>query len=97
MGRYIDGRVNIVFGTHTHVQTSDETILDKGTAYITDIGMTGPKDGVIGMNKEASLKRFITSLPERYRLSDGECKLNAVVIDIDDEKNRTKKIYRIKC
>lgn len=97
MGYYFDGRVTAIFGTHTHVQTADETILPNGTGYITDIGMTGPKDGVIGMNKEASLKRFITSLPERYRLADGECKLNAVVIDIDDEKNRTKKIYRIKC
>ena len=97
MGYYLDGKVSAVFGTHTHVQTADETILENGTGYITDVGMTGPIHSVIGMNKEASLKRFVTSLPERYRLAEGECKLNGIVFDVDDETGRTKKIYRISC
>ena len=69
MGHYLDGEVTALFGTHTHVQTADEKILEKGTAYITDIGMTGPKNSVIGMNIEASLKRFVTTLPEKYRVA----------------------------
>ena len=73
MGYFLDGKVNILFGTHTHVQTADERILTNGTAYITDIGMTGPKDSVIGMDIEASIKRFVTSLPERYKLAEGDC------------------------
>ena len=76
MGHYLDGRINILFGTHTHTQTADEMILPKGTAYITDIGMTGPKNSVIGMDIEASLKRFITTLPERYKLAEGEAIFN---------------------
>lgn len=95
MGRYIDGRVNIVFGTHTHVQTSDETILDKGTAYITDIGMTGPKNSVIGMDIDVSFKRFTSSLPERYKTAEGECKMNACLFEINDETNKVVKITRI--
>ena len=95
MGYFLDGKVTAVFGTHTHVQTSDEHIMENGTAYITDIGMTGPKKSVIGMNVEASLKRFLTSLPERYKLATGECKLDGVVIEIDDKTCRSKKIYRI--
>ena len=96
MSYYLDGRVNIIFGTHTHVQTADEKILPKGTGYITDIGMTGPINSVIGMEIEASLKRFVTSLPERYKLADGDCMLNGVVFEIDDVTYKTKKVYRIK-
>lgn len=95
MGYYLDGRVSAIFGTHTHVQTADEHILKNGTGYITDVGMTGPIESVIGMDVEASLKRFVTSIPERYRLAEGECKLNAVCFEIDDESKRTKKVYRI--
>ena len=69
MGYFLDGEVTALFGTHTHVQTADEKILEKGTAYITDIGMTGPKNSVIGMNIEASQKRFVTTLPEKYRVA----------------------------
>lgn len=69
MGYMLDGKVTALFGTHTHVQTADEKILPKGTAYITDIGMTGPKHSVIGMDIEASLKRFETTLPERYKIA----------------------------
>lgn len=95
MGYYLDGRVSAIFGTHTHVQTADEHILKNGTGYITDVGMTGPSESVIGMDIDASLKRFVTSIPERYKLAEGECKLNAVCFDIDDESKKTKKIYRI--
>ena len=95
MGRFLDGKVTILFGTHTHVQTADEKILPNGTAYITDIGMTGPKESIIGMDIQASIKRFETTLPEKYKLADGECMLNAVIFDIDDEKNRVTDIKRI--
>ena len=80
MGYHLDGRVTAVFGTHTHVQTADEKILDNGTAYITDIGMTGPKKSVIGMDISASLKRFITTLPEKYKIAQGETMLNRMCI-----------------
>ena len=95
MKHYLDEKVNIIFGTHTHVQTADEEITEKGTAYITDIGMTGPKDSVIGMDKQASIKRFVTTLPEKYRLAEGECKLNSCLFELDDETCRTNKIQRI--
>ena len=95
MGYFLDGKVTAIFGTHTHVQTADEKILEKGTAYITDIGMTGPKKSVIGMNIEASIKRFETTLPEKYKIADGDCMLNAVIFDIDDNDNKVKKITRI--
>ena len=95
MKNYLDGRANIVFGTHTHVQTADEEITEKGTAYITDIGMTGPKDSVIGMEKKASIKRFVTTLPEKYRLAEGECKLNSCIFELEDETCRTNKVIRI--
>lgn len=92
---YVDGRATIVFGTHTHVQTADEGILPKGTGYITDIGMTGPIDSVIGMDKKASMKRFVTTLPEKYQLAQGNCKLNSCLFYINDETCRTEKITRI--
>lgn len=92
---YLDGKATIVFGTHTHVQTADERILENGTAYITDIGMTGPKNSIIGMDKEASIKRFVTALPEKYRIAEGECILNACVFEINDDSCRVEKIKRI--
>ncbi len=95
MGYYMDGKFNIIFGTHTHVQTADDKILENGTAYITDIGMTGPRKSVIGMDVSASLKRFLTSLPERYKLADGETMINGCVFKINDETNRTEEIIRI--
>ena len=79
MGYFLDGEVTAVFGTHTHVQTADEQILEKGTAFITDIGMTGPKNSIIGMEKNAALKRFLTGLPEKYRIAEGEGIFNGVV------------------
>lgn len=97
MGYFLDGKVNAIFGTHTHVQTADETILEKGTAYITDIGMTGPKKSVIGMEVEASIKRFYSTLPERYRISScNQQIMNGCILTINDETCRTEKIERIK-
>lgn len=96
MGYHLDGKVSAMFGTHTHVQTADETILEKGMGYITDIGMTGPIQSVIGMDVRASLKRFETSLPERYKLAEGKCEFSGCIFEVDDETCRTKKVERIK-
>ena len=97
MGYYLDGKVACVFGTHTHVATADEQILENGTAYITDIGMTGPKRSVIGMEVDASIKRFETTLPEKYRVSpDKEIIFNGIILEINDENCRVKTINRIK-
>ncbi len=97
MGYYMDGKVTCIFGTHTHVATADETILENGTAYITDIGMTGPKKSVIGMEIAASIKRFVTTLPERYKVSDDEEVIcNGCILKLNDENCRAEKIARIK-
>ena len=96
LGYYLDGKVTAIFGTHTHVQTADETILENGTAYITDIGMTGPKKSVIGMDVSASIKRFETTLPERYRIAGGDAMLNGVIFDVDNSTNKVKNIKRIR-
>ncbi len=95
MGYFLDGEITVLFGTHTHVQTADETILPKGTGYITDIGMTGPKHSVIGMDIEASIKRFETTLPEKYKMAVGEAMLNGAIFEIDDTNNKVKSIKRI--
>lgn len=95
MGNYLDGIATAVYGTHTHVQTADDRILPEGTAYITDIGMTGPKDSVIGMDVNASLKRFVTTLPERYKIASGECIFNGCIFEINDEDCRVEKIKRL--
>lgn len=95
MGYFLDGKVTAVYGTHTHVQTADEKILENGTAYITDIGMTGPYKSVIGMDADASIKRFVTSLPERYKLAEGKCKLNGCIFDINDETCRVEQITKL--
>ena len=92
---HLDGRVNAILGTHTHVQTADERVTEKGTAYITDVGMTGPKNSVIGMEVEASIKRFLTSLPERYKVAVGEAILNCCMIEVDVDNCKTKNIIRI--
>ena len=95
LGYYLDGKATAIFGTHTHVQTADEKILPNGTAYITDIGMTGPYKSVIGMDVDASIKRFVTSLPERYKLAEGKCKLNGCIFDINDETCRVEQVTRL--
>ena len=94
MREYLEGRVNIIFGTHTHVQTADEEITKSGMGYISDLGMTGPKDSVIGMDKRASIKRFVTTLPEKYRIAEGESKFNGCIFEIDDETGRIQNILR---
>lgn len=95
MGYLLDGEITVIFGTHTHVQTADEKILEKGTGYISDIGMTGPKFSVLGMDREAALKRFLTALPEKYKIAEGETMLNGCIFDIDDNTNKVMKIERI--
>ena len=95
LANYLDGKANIIFGTHTHVQTADEQILPDGTAYISDIGMTGPLHSVIGMDKKASIKRFLTTLPEKYKIAEGNCKFNSCLFEINDEDCRIKEIKRI--
>src|SRR6516165_6019382 len=84
MGWYLDGRVTAVVGTHTHVATADERVLPNGTAYITDVGMTGPHDGVIGMDRGAILKKFLDGLPTRFEVATGDIQMNAVLIETDD-------------
>ena len=97
LANYLDGKVNIIFGTHTHVQTADEMILPNGTAYITDVGMTGPINSVIGMDKKASIKRFVTTLPEKYKVSeDKNVILNGCILKLNGENCRAEKITRIK-
>ena len=95
MGYFLDGKITAMFGTHTHVQTSDEQILEKGTGYITDIGMTGPKNSIIGMETEVALKRFLTGLPEKYRIASGDAIFNSVLFIIDDKTNKVQEIKRI--
>lgn len=95
LGWYLDGRVSGVFGTHTHVGTVDARILPKGTAYLTDVGMTGPMDSVIGSDKDAVLKRFLTSLPHRLPVATGPCVLNAVLVDVDEETGKASSIERV--
>ena len=95
MGWYLDGKVTAVCGTHTHVQTADERILPNGTAYITDIGMTGPRDSVIGVTTEIVLEKFITQLPKRFEVADTSYQLNGVVIDVNPDNGQALKIDRI--
>lgn len=83
MGLYLDGRVSAVFGTHTHVMTADAEVLPGGTGYITDLGMTGTVDSVLGVKKEIIIQRFLTRLPGRFENADGACKLDCTVFDID--------------
>lgn len=95
MARFLDGKITALFGTHTHVQTADEQILPEGTAFITDIGMTGPKNSVIGMDVGVSIKRFETTLPEKYKLAEGECIFNGVIFDVNEKTNKVADIKRI--
>ncbi|MCU5746768.1 TIGR00282 family metallophosphoesterase [Staphylococcus sp. SQ8-PEA] len=95
LGWYLDGRASVVVGTHTHIQTSDNRVLPKGTGYITDVGMTGYYDGILGIQREEVIRRFITSLPQRHVIPDeGRAVLSGVVVDLDDD-GRTKHIERI--
>jgi 2',3'-cyclic-nucleotide 2'-phosphodiesterase len=95
MGWYLDGRVTAMVGTHTHIPTADERVLPKGTAYITDVGMTGPYDSVIGVKKEAIMEKFLTSMPTRFEPATGDVRLCAVVIDCDETTGRARSIERL--
>lgn len=95
MGWHLDGRVSAVVGTHTHVQTSDERILPKGTAYITDVGMTGPRNSILGIKPEIILRKFLTQLPARFEVAEGEAQINAVLITVDDRTGLAVEISKI--
>jgi len=95
MGWFLDGKVSAVLGTHTHVQTADERVLPDGTAYITDVGMTGPFDSVLGIKKEVALERFWTQLPNRFSMAKGDIRLQGVLIDIDNKTGKSLSIERL--
>jgi 2',3'-cyclic-nucleotide 2'-phosphodiesterase len=95
MGWYLDGRVTALVGTHTHVPTADERVLPGGTAYITDVGMTGPYDSVIGVKKEQIVARFLNNLPARFEAATGDVRLCAVVVDCDDVTGKARSIERL--
>ncbi|MGM9924057.1 MAG: TIGR00282 family metallophosphoesterase [Bacillus sp. (in: firmicutes)] len=96
MGWFLDGKVSAVVGTHTHVQTADQRILPKGTAYLSDVGMTGPYDGILGMTREPIIQRFLNSMPARHTVpKDGRAQLSAVLIDIDEKTGTARKIDTI--
>ena len=95
LGWYLDGRASAVVGTHTHVQTADERILTGGTAYITDVGMTGSYDSVIGVRKEEAISRFLTQLPAKFEVAKKDIRLNAVVIEVDEQSGKALRIERI--
>jgi len=95
MGRYLDGRVSAVLGTHTHVGTIDAQVLPKGTAYVTDIGMTGPMDSIIGDDAEMVLRRFLTALPHRLSVGTGKVMLNTILVRVDDKSGRAVNIERL--
>jgi 2',3'-cyclic-nucleotide 2'-phosphodiesterase len=96
MGWYLDGRASLVYGTHTHVQTADERILPGGTAFITDVGMCGPLDSVIGMEKEGVIKGFLTQLPRQFEVAEDNVVLQGVIVDVDDHSGRARDIRRLK-
>jgi hypothetical protein len=96
MGWFLDGRVACVVGTHTHVQTADNTVLPKGTGYMTDLGMTGPVNSVIGMDKAAVIERFVTQLPQKYEVAKGDVEVQGAVITIDIRTKRCLKIERVR-
>jgi 2',3'-cyclic-nucleotide 2'-phosphodiesterase len=95
LGWYLDGRVTALVGTHTHVPTADERVLPGGTAYITDVGMTGPYDSVIGVNKEQIITRFLNNMPMRFEAATGDARLCAVTVDADDATGKARSIKRI--
>ncbi|MBM4379271.1 MAG: TIGR00282 family metallophosphoesterase [Deltaproteobacteria bacterium] len=96
LGHWLDGKVSAVVGTHTHVQTADERILPGGTAFITDAGMCGPLDSVIGVKKELAVQRFVTQLPLQYETAKGLVYLQGVLVDLDDETGKARSIVRVR-
>ena len=97
MGYMLDGRISALWGTHTHVPTADAQVLPKGTGYVTDLGMTGPKHSVLGIRPDLSIAKFRGDLPERYRWADGPTKLEAVLFTIDTQTGLCKKVERVDC
>lgn len=95
LGQFLKDKVNCVFGTHTHVQTADETILDSGMAYITDVGMVGPKDSVLGLKKEIAINRFLTGAYIKYECSTNEAIFNAMIVEFDDNTKKAISVKRI--
>ncbi len=95
MGWYLDGRVTAVLGTHTHIPTADETILPNGAAYVTDLGMTGPFDSVIGIDKQPVIQKFLNQLPTRFEVAKGDVRLHAVLIEADPQTGHALSIQRI--
>jgi metallophosphoesterase (TIGR00282 family) len=96
IGWYLDGRASLVYGTHTHVQTADERIFPGGTAYITDVGMCGPFDSVIGMERETVIRGFITQLPRQFEVAQDNVVLQGVIADIDDDSGKAREIRRLR-
>jgi metallophosphoesterase (TIGR00282 family) len=94
-GWYLDGRVTAVVGTHTHIPTADETVLPKGTAYITDVGMSGPYDSVIGVKKELVIEKFLSGMPARFEAANGDVRLCAVLVECDDQTGRATRMERL--
>ena len=97
MGYMLDGRVSALWGTHTHVPTADTQVLPKGTGYVTDLGMTGPKHSVLGIRPDLSIAKFKGDLPERYRWADGPTKMEAVLFTVDSQTGLCKKVERVDC
>ncbi|MCK9276127.1 MAG: TIGR00282 family metallophosphoesterase [Syntrophales bacterium] len=95
MGWFLDGKVSAVIGTHTHVQTADETILPRGTAYITDAGMTGAHDSILGIRKEMVIERFLTARPNKFEVAKGDVRLQGITIEVDDMNCRSINITRV--
>lgn len=95
MGRYLDGRADIVVGTHTHVQTADEQILPGGTAYLTDLGMVGVRDSILGVRSDLVIKKFLTGMPVRFEMAEGPAEYAALIVDIDDAGRRRAEIERV--
>ena len=95
LGWHLDGRCTAVLGTHTHVTTADERVLPQGTAYITDVGMTGPLDGVIGIEREPAIEKFMTGMPKPYKVAGGTTRFNGVLVEADDATGRALRIRRI--
>jgi len=95
MGLYLDGKVSLVAGTHTHVQTADERLLPNGTAYITDLGMTGPLHSVIGVKSNLAIQKFITQMPVRFEVADGPYQFNAIMVEVEEENGKAVNIQRI--
>jgi metallophosphoesterase (TIGR00282 family) len=96
MGWYLDGRVSVVVGTHTHVATADERVLPNGTAFITDVGMTGPHESVIGMDRAAMVKRFLDSMPTKFEVAIGDARINGILAEVDDSTGRARSITRVR-